>query len=679
MMATPPCATMWANAQATPINFHANVEKLQSLKEHYPASGNHARQLWKEAAAKGKVEEFDEFDDQAPVEKAERYTFDPVTGEWHSDIVIVKMEKQSFAKGALRLCYRMKKVSNWVTGHHHLWDTASCFVAKRYMKPVDDAIYKADVEMQMVAKHLGELYDLRHPPKSVDFIQTWIFRLIDRESQEIFAVERFIHGEYVKYNNNCGYVDHDQVRLTPQTFSHFSYEVSGGDMLVCDIQGVGDIYTDPQIHTAEGTRFGEGNLGPNGIALFFQSHECSPLCRLLGLQSFDMLREKSSWFLRAAADNMTHIGRRKSLKMLEKHLSRPEVEEPVLSEQERCDGIVLPWQEPTKHSFYGAVHFALAMLYTQGRQAITVDPAQPTQPQQAPQSSDATASLHHLQLAAFMRHPQAAWICAQVFAHDSSHLSYIDSYAIPIHAAQPTLAVAYLKVAAAEGIGAAAMELAMRYEIGADVPVDWQAAVQQWQNALSSTRGNCEEDGGGALLVGDTLPVHEVLSRMALLLLLGKCGVNGMGESPESAQSMAVGLWEEAGQYAEEMGAYKTADKYRRLSEEGLEMLPPWPVMCGDRKRIVAGEKEEGDEEDALTKAHLLKWIQESCRERTCQSAAALEWLSSIHMDGADLHALRHHVSWEQCRQAWLDCADRLDAWIAPGYLQQVRGDRNRL
>lgn len=28
-----------------------------------------------------------------------------------------------------------------------------------------------------------------------------------------------------------------------------------------DIQGVGDLYTDPQIHTEKGTDFGDGNLG----------------------------------------------------------------------------------------------------------------------------------------------------------------------------------------------------------------------------------------------------------------------------------------------------------------------------------------------------------------------------------------------------------------------------------
>lgn len=49
--------------------------------------------------------------------------------------------------------------------------------------------------------------------------------------------------------------------LPPQAFSHFTFERSGHQLIVVDIQGVGDLYTDPQIHTEKGTDFGDGNLG----------------------------------------------------------------------------------------------------------------------------------------------------------------------------------------------------------------------------------------------------------------------------------------------------------------------------------------------------------------------------------------------------------------------------------
>ena len=56
------------------------------------------------------------------------------------------------------------------------------------------------------------------------------------------GVERYIPGEYRKHNNNYGFVS-DEERNTPQAFSHFTYEASNHSLIVCDIQGVSDLYT----------------------------------------------------------------------------------------------------------------------------------------------------------------------------------------------------------------------------------------------------------------------------------------------------------------------------------------------------------------------------------------------------------------------------------------------------
>ena len=46
--------------------------------------------------------------------------------------------------------------------------------------------------------------------------------------------------------------------------------------------GVGDLYTDPQMHTLDQKEYGEANLGTRGMALFFSSHVCGPLCEAIG-------------------------------------------------------------------------------------------------------------------------------------------------------------------------------------------------------------------------------------------------------------------------------------------------------------------------------------------------------------------------------------------------------------
>ena len=183
------------------------------------------------------------------------------------------------------------------------------YVAKRYICEEDGArdTYFDDVRLQMDAKLWGEEFNRHNPPKKVDIFMMSVYEFIDRPGSPLFHVEHFIDGDYMKYNSNSGFVDTRICRKTPHAFSHFTFECSGHELIVVDIQGVGDLYTDPQIHTIGGQEYGDGNLGVKGMALFFHSHTCNAICKTLGLSPFSLFVTEKQQIQSASSSTNTSV------------------------------------------------------------------------------------------------------------------------------------------------------------------------------------------------------------------------------------------------------------------------------------------------------------------------------------------------------------------------------------
>ncbi|EGG21876.1 myosin heavy chain kinase [Cavenderia fasciculata] len=238
------------------------------------------------------------------------WEYDPIIDKWIRLSIKLKVERRAFAEGALRQAYHTVSLGisndvNYPLGTKHSFpaiesispvslrneasnqlQSGTKFVLKLYKKEAEQQtsreLYFEDVKMQMVCRDWGHRFNQKKPPKKIEFCMSWVVELVDRGSTPVLcSIEPLLVGEFKKNNSNYGAVLTN--RSTPQAFSHFTYENSNKQMIIIDIQGVDDLYTDPQIHTGDGKGFGLGNLGKTGINKFITSHKCNAVCALLNL------------------------------------------------------------------------------------------------------------------------------------------------------------------------------------------------------------------------------------------------------------------------------------------------------------------------------------------------------------------------------------------------------------
>ncbi|CAK7274504.1 hypothetical protein SEPCBS57363_006198 [Sporothrix epigloea] len=214
-----------------------------------------------------------------------------------NDLVLHRRTKP-FAQGALRLaCYARTQ------------ESTNPLVVKTFKargKRLAD--FTEDMRMQALCKAFALEFNslVASESHSLDFIVVTCLQPIPSDAAESTAMAgngsgdddvecmslepMLLNGRYVKYNNNCGSVNHDngsEVSKAAQAFSHFTFERSRGALLVADLQGVGNVLTDPAIHSRDPMRFvlTDTNLGDDGFKLFFSSHKCNSVCEKLGLLS----------------------------------------------------------------------------------------------------------------------------------------------------------------------------------------------------------------------------------------------------------------------------------------------------------------------------------------------------------------------------------------------------------
>ena len=212
------------------------------------------------------------------------------------------VSQNPFAEGAMRASYYAVDLAA----------PQALFVAKRYRKKkVRSSQYFNDASMHWVSNHWADMFNGYSPPKAVQFVPAAVAELVSRGEKDgrtfVLGLEPYLTGKFRKYNNNNGFVatsGSNIQRSTPQAFSHFTYHYSCGELMVVDIQGVGDAYTDPQLLTTDGEGYGRGNLGTEGMKKFFKTHKCNAVCTFLRLPNMGRILKRALSFNAAHSKHM---------------------------------------------------------------------------------------------------------------------------------------------------------------------------------------------------------------------------------------------------------------------------------------------------------------------------------------------------------------------------------------
>ena len=279
--------------------------------------------------------------------------------------------------------------------------------------------------------------------------------MIELEDGRTYGAEAFIFGEYSKHNNNSGATMGS--KKTPQTFSYFTYIQSGHRLMVVDIQGIDDLYTDPVIHFLPSHAMGSFreadssvNLGVRGFALFLWSHRYNDVDRLLGLPVFALARSELE----------TPVPERRSVKELHQGTgiwdltarsghggaaaavplgSLPDVDLRPQSWDlsfEMDHSVALPL-----HLVEAACHMEIAAMYHEGRLSASVAPVR--------SRAELEAAVFHVAEAAKQGLPEAVLALARL-ASDMDHADFLPQ--VESSEAERPLCLALLRTASKMGV-----------------------------------------------------------------------------------------------------------------------------------------------------------------------------------------------------------------------------------
>ncbi|KAM4049331.1 LOW QUALITY PROTEIN: transient receptor potential cation channel subfamily M member 6 [Anomaloglossus baeobatrachus] len=195
----------------------------------------------------------------------------------------------------------LKVVCTW--SEHDVLDPGEIFIVKSFLPDVVQTwqkVFRGDtvlqlclreIQQQRAAQKLIFTFNQMKPhsiPYTLRFLE--VFLIYCHSANQWLTIEKYMTGEFQKYNNNNG----DEIAPSSLleeallSFSHWTYEYTKGELLVLDLQGVGENLTDPSVIKPEdkqsrGMVFGPANLGEDALTNYVSKHCCNSCCRKLKL------------------------------------------------------------------------------------------------------------------------------------------------------------------------------------------------------------------------------------------------------------------------------------------------------------------------------------------------------------------------------------------------------------
>jgi len=149
-------------------------------------------------------------------------------------------------------------------------------IVDQWNNSLDPAQLKAINDLRPASLHPAACFQVIEP-------EIWVWGDASKYAGQKVLQEPYIR-DFRKWNSNSGWQD----ASTPwgqimQALSHFSYHVTGGECLLCDLQGGvnnvdGTVLTDPVILSKD-RRYGVTDLGEPGMSTWFSLHRCNKYCK----------------------------------------------------------------------------------------------------------------------------------------------------------------------------------------------------------------------------------------------------------------------------------------------------------------------------------------------------------------------------------------------------------------